>query len=108
MDLGPLDVNVVLISDRVLSGAEAMARQVHDSVPDPKIVIATAPCPSATRFWQEAPLAWVPVRELLAVDMGIETCVSGRPESLLEAVLQLVAEQSVADHAAAHLQRAHA
>lgn len=108
MDLGPLTSNVMIVSERVLNGAEAMCRETYQSLPDPKIVIATAPCPSARTFWNEAPLAWMPVRDLLPVELSLDDCVSGRPESLLGAVLQLVAEESEADDAAAQLRRAHA
>lgn len=90
LDLGPLTTNVMIVSDRILSGAEAMCEQVYENLPQPAIVIATAPCPSARSFWDEAPLSWVPVRELLPVDVELDTCVSGEPESLLGAVLPLV------------------
>lgn len=108
MDLGPLTTNVLIVSERVVNGAEAMCRETYEALPDPKIVIATPPCPSAGKFWDSAPLAWMPVRELLPIELNLNACISGQPEALLGAVLQLVAEQSVTNGAAVHLQRAHA
>ena len=67
-----------------------MCTQVYEELSGPTLVIATAPCPSAQSFWDEAPLAWMPVRELLPVDLEIASCVSGEPESLLGALLPLV------------------
>ncbi len=90
MDLGPLTANLLIVTDRVLSGAEKLCRQVYNALASPKIVIATPPCPSAGRFWDEAPLAWVPVRELLPVQADLDSCFSGAPESLLGAVLPMV------------------
>lgn len=109
MNLGPLAANVMLVTERVFNGAEAMCRYVYESLDDPKIVVSTGPCPSASQFWDEAPLAWTPVEDVLPVDVRIDVCVSGRPESLLGAILPLLNDQAVVDDgAAAHLQQAHA
>lgn len=95
MDLGPLDANLVIVSERVLSGSGPVCEQVLESVPEPRLVIATATCPSARAFWDEAPLSWIPVEEVLPVDLTVESCVSGEPEALLGVVLTYLAEMGV-------------
>lgn len=87
MDLGPLGANLVIVSERVLSGSGSVVRAVFDSVADPKIVIAAAVCPSARSFWDRAPVTWIPVAEVLPVDARVASCISGEPEALLGAVL---------------------
>lgn len=92
MDLGPLDANLVIVSERVLAGSGLVCEQVLESVPEPRLVIATATCPSAKAFWEEAPISWVPVSEVLPVDLTVDSCVSGQPEALLGVVLSYLAE----------------
>lgn len=97
MDLGPLGSNLVIVSERVLSGSGSVVRAVFDSVPDPKIVISAAVCPSARPFWDRAPVTWVPVDEVLSVDVRVGSCISGEPEALLGTVLsRLSGVQSIA------------
>ena len=91
MDLGPLEANIVIVSERVLNGS--IVRAVFDSVPAPKIVVAAAVCPSARAFWDRAPITWVSVAELLPVDVMIDECISGQPEMLLGAMLSHLSNQ---------------
>lgn len=89
-DLGALEKNLLIVSDRVVDGSAQVYRQVHRDVPDPKVVVAAGACPFAHRFWDELPNGWSPVDELLAVDIHIDECISGNPEALLAAVLSHV------------------
>ena len=95
MDLGPLDANLVVVSERVLSGSGQVCEQVFESVLEPRLVIATATCPSARAFWDDAPLSWIPVEDVLPVDLTVDSCVSGEPEALLGVVLSYLAEVRV-------------
>lgn len=92
MDLGPLDANLVIVSERVVSGSRQVCEQVLESVPEPRLVIATATCPAAKAFWAEAPLSWIPAGDVLPVDLTVDSCVSGEPEALLGVVLAYLAE----------------
>lgn len=107
MDLSPLSSHLLIVSDRVLNGAEATCLQVYAALPDPKCVISTAPCPAAGSFWNDAPPSWVPVGELIPVDASIEECLSGRPEALIGAVLSLLGStQNTSPRTVVDLQRA--
>jgi len=86
-DLGRADENLLIVSGRVIDGTKQVFRQLYDDVPEPKIVISTATCPGAHLFWDELPVGWTPVGEILPVDIHVEQCVSGNPEELLAAVL---------------------
>ena len=92
LDLGPFGSNIMIVSDRVLSGSGTVVRDVFDSVPDPKIVIAAAVCPSARQFWERAPVTWSPVDEVLPVDATVDACISGEPEVLLGTVLSRLSD----------------
>lgn len=107
MDLSPLSCNLLIVSERVLNGAEATCHQVYSALPDPKRVISTGPCLEAGAFWDETPLSWVPVSELIPVDGAIEECVSGRPEMLVGAILSLLGStQNTSPRTMVDLQRA--
>lgn len=93
-DLGMLDENLLIVSDRVVDGAARVYRRLHRDVPDPKLVVAAGPCPHADRFWDDLPNGWSPVDELFAVDIHVDECISGRPEALLAAVLSHVAART--------------
>lgn len=86
-DLGTLEENLLIVSDRVIDGSARAYRQVHSDVPDPKLVISAAACPTARRFWDELPNGWTPVDELLHIDLHVEECINGHPEALTAALL---------------------
>ncbi|MFP3881437.1 MAG: hypothetical protein ACLFRT_00930 [Actinomycetota bacterium] len=86
-DLGRLEENLLIVSERVIDGTAKVYRQVYDDVPDPKLVISAAACPTADRFWDGLPNGWVPVDEILPIDIHVDACISGEPESLAAAVL---------------------
>lgn len=86
-DPGVLDESLLVVSDRVIDGTARMYRQVHQEVPEPRLVVATAPCPYANSFWDELPNGWGPVEDLLPIDLHIDDCISGNPEALLTGVL---------------------
>ncbi len=86
-DLGPLEENLLIVSDRVIDGSGKSYRQVYADVPEPKLVVSVATCPHARRFWDELPNGWTPVDELLPIDLHVEECISGYPETLAAAVL---------------------
>lgn len=89
-DLDVLAENLLIVSKRVIDGAGRHYRQVYQEVPDPKLVVAVAPCPLADRFWDELPNGWSPVDELLPVDIHVDECINGEPEALMAAVLKHV------------------
>lgn len=84
---GAIDLDILIVSDRVIGGSTQLLRQVHDRVPDPKLIVATGHCPAAREFWDELPARWSPIEEVLEVDLLVASCVSGHPEALLAAVL---------------------
>lgn len=86
-DLGTFERNIVIFSDRVIDGSLPVFLQVLEQVPDPKLVVATLSCPYAARFWEELPVGWTPIEEVLPIDLYIEECVTGKPEELLVGVL---------------------
>jgi len=86
-DLGAFEGNIVIFSDRVVDGALPVFLQVLEQAPDPKLVVSTLSCPYAARFWEELPVGWTPIEEVLSVDLHIEECVTGNPEELLAGVL---------------------
>lgn len=86
-DLGTLEDNLLIVSDRVIDGSGKSYRQVYADVPEPKLVVSVAACPNARRFWNELPNGWTPVDELLPIDLHVDECISGRPEALAAAVL---------------------
>lgn len=89
-DLGSLDENLLIVSERVIDGTSQIYRRVHSEVPDPKIVISAGTCPMAHRFWSELPNGWVPVQEVLPIDVHVDECINRSPETLLAAVLGYV------------------
>jgi Ni,Fe-hydrogenase III small subunit len=86
-DLGGIRDNFLIVSERVIDGSKQVFRETYDDVPDPKLVISTAVCPTATRFWDELPVGWASVGEVLPVDIAVAECINGNPESLMAAVL---------------------
>lgn len=87
VDLGELEEYLFIVSERVIDGAAKTYRQVYADVPDPKLVISAAACPTAERFWNDLPNGWTPVDEILPVDIYVKDCISGQPEALTAAVL---------------------
>lgn len=87
-DLGHLRESLLVVSERVIDGSGHLYRQVYEDVPDPKLVISTAACPFAEKFWDDLPNGWVPVEEMIQVDIHVDECIGGRPESLMAAVLR--------------------
>lgn len=85
--LGSLDFNVLILSDRVIDGSQPVFLQVHERVAQPRLVVATASCPAAGAFWDDLPVGWSPVQDLVPVDLLIEECIGGHPEALMAAVL---------------------
>ncbi|HUG32051.1 MAG TPA: hypothetical protein VMM14_04095 [Acidimicrobiia bacterium] len=96
-DLGTFDENLLILSDRVIDGSAHIYRQVHEDLPAPKLVVSTGPCPYADRFWEELPNGWSPVADLLPVDIQVENCISGNPETLMAAVLRHVLARDEAE-----------
>ena len=86
-DLGTWNRNLLVVSDRVIDGSSHLYRQVYSDLPDPKVIIAAAPCPAAGQFWAELPNGWGPVEEVIPIDIHVDDCISGSPESLMAAVL---------------------
>ena len=89
-DLGVFQENLLIVSERVIEGSAKMYREVHSNVPDPKLVIAAGTCPTAHSFWDNLPGGWSSVEDIIPVDIRVDGCVSGNPESLLAAVLEHV------------------
>ena len=81
--LGPVEKNLLIVSTRVVEGAQRILLQVYEEVPDPKLVIATATCPATGAFWDALPNGWTVVEDVIPVDLRVEECVSGNPEALL-------------------------
>ncbi len=86
-DLGSMEKNLLIVSDRVIDGSGKSYRQVYADVPEPKLVVSAATCPHARRFWDELPNGWTPVDELLPIDLHVDECINGYPEALAAAVL---------------------
>lgn len=86
-DLGALEENLLIVSERVIDGSAKVFREVYASVPEPKLVVSAGTCPSARAFWNDLPNGWVPVQEILSVDIPITECVSGNPEALVAGIL---------------------
>lgn len=86
-DLGSMEENLLIVSDRVIDGSGKSYRQVYTDVPEPKLVVSAATCPHARRFWNELPNGWTPVDELLPIDLHVDDCINGQPEALAAAVL---------------------
>lgn len=93
-DLGSMEENLLIVSDRVIDGSGKSYRQVYADVPDPKLVVSAAACPTAHRFWDELPNGWTPVDELLPIDLHVDECINGHPEALAAAVLGHVLDTS--------------
>lgn len=93
--LGTLQENLLILSDRVIDGSTHLYRQVYEDMPSPKLVVSTGPCPYAQRFWDELPSGWSPVAELLPVDIHVGDCISGKPETLMAAVLDHILSRDV-------------
>lgn len=103
-DLGSFDRNVLIVSDRVIDGSQPVFLQVYERVPSPKLVVATAPCHGAARFWEELPVGWSPVEDLLPVDIHIDDeCVTGNPEVLMARVLGHVLSETATSSGRADL-----
>jgi Ni,Fe-hydrogenase III small subunit len=86
-DLGAWHGNVLIVSERVIDGSGHLYRQVFGEMPDPKVVVAAAPCPAAVRFWDDLPNGWAPVEDMIPIDIRVDECINGNPESLMTAVL---------------------
>jgi Ni,Fe-hydrogenase III small subunit len=86
-DFGSFDKNILIVSERVIDGTEGVYRQVHDSVPDPKLVISAGACPTSHRFWDDLPYGWVPVDQVIPIDIAVTQCVTGNPEALTAALV---------------------
>lgn len=84
---GAFDRNLLIVSHRLIAGAERSVRSTYDALPDPKLVISGGVCRGTTEFWDELPGGWIPADELIPVDIRVGDCLSGRPEALLAAVL---------------------
>lgn len=89
-DLGTLEANLLIVTDRVIDGSGKAFRQVYEEVPEPKLVISAGTCPFAHRFWDGLPNGWSPVEEVLPIDIHVDGCINGEPEALLAAVLAYV------------------
>ena len=89
-DLGDFDSSILILSERVIDGSLAVYRQVIDRIPDPKLIVSAAACPAARSFWDDLPLGWTPVSDLMPVDIRIDECISGMPESLMAALIRHV------------------
>lgn len=89
VDLGDVELHFLVVSERVLEGSGPSCRQVYDSIPAPKVVIASGTCPAATGFWNGPLVSSTPVSDLLQVDVSIPDCIFGRPEALLGPVFSL-------------------
>lgn len=86
-DLGSIEDNLLIVSDRVIDGSAKMYRALHSQVPDPKLVVAVGTCPKAGRFWDELPNGWTAVDDVFSVDIRVEECISGYPEALMAAMV---------------------
>lgn len=86
-DLGRDEESLLIVSARVIDGTKQVVRQFYSDVPEPKIVISVGTCPATRPFWDELPVGWTPVGEILPVDLHVEECVSRYPEELMAAVL---------------------
>lgn len=84
---GAFDRNLLIVSHRLIAGAERSVRSTYDALPDPKLVISAGHCRGTAEFWDELPGGWIPADELIPVDIQVGDCLSGRPEALLAAVL---------------------
>lgn len=87
VDLGRFEAHILVVSNRVMDGSLPTLRRLYSEAPDPKLVIAVASCPTAEEFWEGLQGGWTPIEEILEVDVAVDECISGRPESLLAAVL---------------------
>lgn len=96
LDPGTLDDNFLIVSERVIDGSSRVYRQVFEDTPNPKVVISTAACPATSRFWDDLPTGWGPVDELFPVDIHIDQCIRGEPETLMTAVVRFLSEESQA------------
>lgn len=94
----PVEQNLLIVSARVVEGAQRMVLQVYEEVPDPKLVIRGGLCLSTSRFWDLLPGGWVATDEVLPVDVQIEDCIAGRPEALLVSFLAHVVDGAGVDH----------
>jgi len=95
-DLGVWSENVLIVSERVVDGSGHLYRQVYGEIPDPKVVVAAAPCPAAARFWDGLPNGWAPVEDTIPIDIRIDECINGNPEALMTAVLAYALARQVA------------
>lgn len=100
-DLGSLEENLLIVSERVIDGCGKSYRQVYADVPDPKLVISAGTCPTSHRFWDELPNGWAPVEKILPIDIAVEDCISGSPEALMAAVISHVLTRDVTPMVAA-------
>lgn len=100
-DLGAWQGNMLIVSERVIDGSGHLYRQVDTEMPDPKLVVAVAACPAAARFWDDLPNGWAPVEDVIRIDIRVDECINGNPESLMATVLgyalgQLVPQRDMA------------
>jgi NADH-quinone oxidoreductase subunit B len=83
----PISEHLLIVSARVVEGAQRMVRQVYEELPGPKLVIRSGVCLSTSRFWDVLPGGWVATDEVLPIDIQIDDCVAGSPEALLVAFM---------------------
>lgn len=90
--LGDFDRNILILPERVIDGSGPVFLQFHDRVASPRLVVATAACPAAAAFWDDLPMGWSSIHELVPVDIHIGECISGYPDALMAAVLSYAAQ----------------
>jgi len=87
-------VNFLVVSNRVLDGSRAAFLSLHEEIPQPRWTIGAATCPAAEGFWDGLPIGWAPVQEVIPVDVQVGVCITGRPDALVTAVLDLLGTTS--------------
>lgn len=90
VDLGEFDRHILVVSNRLMDGSLPTLRRLYAETPDPKLVVAAATCPATEEFWDDIQGGWTPIEEILDVDIAVEECIFGYPESLLAAVFDHV------------------
>lgn len=89
-----LSRNLLIVTDRIVTGSRASVMHTYQSIPDPKLVVATSACPAARQFWEELSGGWTPLEEAIRADAHVASCISGRPEALLAAVIEALWQTS--------------
>lgn len=86
-DFGLAEENLLIVSGRVLDGTKGVFLRLYSDIPEPTVVISAPACPAAQRFWDELPVGWTPVEEVIPVHIRVEHCIWGNPEELMAAAL---------------------